>query len=541
MEADTKKIDCVYVKDLKDKNFLVPNYQRGYRWTEDEVVALLDDLKEAKEANVDYCLQPLIVLSRDDGSYEVVDGQQRLTSIFIFMQIAKQEIRSATPHFALNYGTRTDSEKFLQELSDDTDFYAPYIAQDIDYYHIANAYKIIRKWLEAQPDFSVAIQEINTYIRMRVFFIWYELPKNSNPITVFTKVNLGKIPLTNAELIKALLLNKDNFSAKNELNKADSVSEQALQIALKWDAIEHGLNEESFWYFLHSADDTGTKIDLLFNLLAEEENEQYGLAIKYERNYFSFMVFYEMISKSNNKSETVLNIWRKIENMYSDFRHWYEDTDYFHLIGYLICAGISLREIKKLTRGKKKSEVRMSLINKAMETIKGWDKQDGGVQYSEKKLVRKILLLFNIATIYCENKQEYRFPFHIYKSYKWDIEHIHANANEQADPDNFLWNLTLLTKEINIAIKDKNLDEKRQYVLDYEAMGWFIPLCTRNVYLKAYTPTEKQTQPEDMTDWTQEDKKYYLDKIKEILANFAANKKKNKDNKHVLDGEVEND
>lgn len=540
MELDAKKIDCIYVKDFKDKKFLVPDYQRGYRWTEDEVVALLEDLKEAKEANVDYCLQPLIVLPREDGFYEVVDGQQRLTTIFIFMQIAKQEIRSASPHFSLGYGTRTDSGKFLEALSDDTDFNSPYIAQDIDYYHIANAYKVIREWLENQPDLSIAIQEMNTYIRGRVFFIWYKLPKHSDPIAIFTKVNLGKIPLTNAELIKALLLNKDNFTDRNDLNKTESISEQAFQIALKWDTIEQGLNEESFWYFLHSGDDTGTKIDLLFNLLAEEENEKNEFAVKAERNYFSFMVFYEMLRKSKNKRKTVESIWNKIEGMYSDFRHWYAEPDYFHLIGYLICAEISLRDIKKLTRGKKKSEVRISLINKAMETVKDWDKI-GGVQYFERSLVRKILLLFNIATIYCENKQEYRFPFHIYKSYNWHIEHIHATANEQAEPDNLLWNLTLLTREINEAIKDKDLDKKRQFVLDYEAKGWFIPLCTRNVYLKAYTPMDKQIDTKDLTDWTTTDKECYLAKIREIFTLFKENKKYYKDDNHILCGGMKND
>ncbi|MFX3636846.1 MAG: DUF262 domain-containing protein, partial [Candidatus Pristimantibacillus sp.] len=78
---------------LKDHRFFVPSYQRGYRWTEFEVTALLDDVSDFSSAGDQmYCIQPLIVKKRDDGSFEVVDGQQRLTTIYIFMKIAAQEI-----------------------------------------------------------------------------------------------------------------------------------------------------------------------------------------------------------------------------------------------------------------------------------------------------------------------------------------------------------------------------------------------------------------------------------------------------------------
>ena len=96
------------ILELKGLRFLVPSYQRGYRWTPAEVEALLDDVREfstGKREEKKYCIQPLIVQKREDGAYEVVDGQQRLTTIYIFMKIAQQEIRSATPPFQLEYET----------------------------------------------------------------------------------------------------------------------------------------------------------------------------------------------------------------------------------------------------------------------------------------------------------------------------------------------------------------------------------------------------------------------------------------------------
>ena len=95
------------ISELKDLHFFVPSYQRGYRWTEYEVTSLLDDISEFRsESGQRYCIQPLIVKRREDGSFEVVDGQQRLTTVYIFMKIAAQEIRSAQPPYDMEYKTR---------------------------------------------------------------------------------------------------------------------------------------------------------------------------------------------------------------------------------------------------------------------------------------------------------------------------------------------------------------------------------------------------------------------------------------------------
>ena len=79
------------IGEFKGYRFFVPSYQRGYRWTKYKVDALLDDINEFSiEGNMRYCIQPLIVKGRNDGSFEVVDGQQRLRTMYIFMKIASQ-------------------------------------------------------------------------------------------------------------------------------------------------------------------------------------------------------------------------------------------------------------------------------------------------------------------------------------------------------------------------------------------------------------------------------------------------------------------
>jgi hypothetical protein len=499
------------IGELKDHRFFVPSYQRGYRWTEHEVTALLDDINEfSTEGGKCYCIQPLIVKRRDDGSFEVVDGQQRLTTMYIFMKIASQEIRSAVPPFELEYATRSDSANFLKSLSDDSD-----LDEDgnIDFYHIASAYEKIDNWFDNQPDKSVAIQELNTKIRKNVFFIWYEIPSESDPITLFTKVNLGKIPLTNAELIKALLLNKDNFSI--DINKRQT------EISVAWDRIEQGLRDDSFWYFLNEKEQSGTRIDMLFELLAKEKNEKLSKPISTDQNYFSFLVFLAMLNSDSNKEDFVKVLWGEVEKLYSEFRDWYADLNKYHIIGYLISSGVKISEIFELTRGKRKSAVMKGLLEKTKEVTGKYDLADISYDNSnDRRKIRKLLLLFNIATLVCKSEKQYRFPFGIYKGetadkIKWDIEHIHATADETAEADDNIGNLTLLDAQTNRSYQNAPFIEKRKIIIERESKGLFVPLCTKNIFLKVYSKNLS-----NMDIWETEDKKDYIDAMNDTLESF---------------------
>jgi hypothetical protein len=517
------------IGELKGLRFFVPAYQRGYRWTEQEVVALLDDIDEFKPKNdkEQYCIQPLIVRNRTNGIFEVVDGQQRLTTIYIFMKIASEEIRSAVPPFSLEYETRKDSSKFLESLSAD-------IKQEgkgnIDYYHIVRAYEVMNTWFDYKPDKSVAIQKLNTKMREKVFFIWHELSDNSDPIAMFTKVNIGKIPLTNAELIKALLLNKDNFAPDNK-----DINRLQLEISVAWDRIEQGLQDDTFWYFLNETEHSGTRIDLLFRLLADEWNMALDVSIKNIDNqeYYPFLVFQSALKDAENNKKGILKkltglksesgkngfvktLWEQVEALYAEFRDWYSDLNKYHIIGYLIATGVKIPDVFIVTRDKGKSAVIQALLEKC-GTVPTQEQLFDMVydKPNDRKNIRKFLLLFNIASLVCKSEKQYRFPFDIYKKEKWDIEHIHATADETDEPDDRLCNLTLLDYETNRSYKDAPFSEKRRIIIDRESKGLFVPLCTKNVFLKVYSNDVK-----DMCQWEDNDKEYYICKMVETLELF---------------------
>ena len=111
------QISMKSIGELKNFKFAIPNYQRGYRWTSQQVKELLDDIWEfsdkEKDTSLIYCIQPLVVCDKkkdtenlvtdikkldnwDDickfvkkniQTWEVIDGQQRLTTISIIMQM----------------------------------------------------------------------------------------------------------------------------------------------------------------------------------------------------------------------------------------------------------------------------------------------------------------------------------------------------------------------------------------------------------------------------------------------------------------------
>ena len=114
--AEEEKFKLKTIKDLKGIQFYIPRYQRGYRWKPQQVEVLLNDINDyanqtdAKKADF-YFLQPVVVMKNEDR-WDVIDGQQRLITIFIILQYLKKE-----KLFDIDYKTRTKSTDFLQNIA----------------------------------------------------------------------------------------------------------------------------------------------------------------------------------------------------------------------------------------------------------------------------------------------------------------------------------------------------------------------------------------------------------------------------------------
>ena len=419
--------------------------------------------------------------------------------------------------YELEYKTsgREKSKEFLIKISNES-----YDDSNIDYYYMSEAYKVINDWIKEKPDLLSIVSKMTEKIRKSIFFIWYEIPQSVDSIDIFTKVNLGKIKLTNSELIKAMLLSKDNYKDEN----FEKIYKQQLEISLEWDRIEQKLQNNSFWYFLSSKESSGPRIDLLFDLLADQYNE-FGI-VKEDEEYYSFLVFLEKFKRcEENKNKLAFDIWEDIKKIYEEFCEWYDNLDKYHIIGFLTSIGISIKDIYDIStqnvKKSEKNEMFIDMIKKDRSIKKVYDTNTAIDLYYPKDNIhiRKILLFFNIATLYCKGEKQYRFPFDIYHKEHWDIEHIHAtNAKDTEDDeaDSNIENLTLLDYKTNREYDYRNspFHVKRKIILEKDSNGKFVPICTKNVFLKVYSSGEINDS------WNEIDKSDYSKAIVEIIKEF---------------------
>jgi len=165
------KLDTKLVGDIEG-HFFIPSYQRGYRWGEKEVTRLLNDIY--KNGGNNYCLQP-VVLRNNGDSYELIDGQQRLTTLFILLRYIQKEFKPRIKvKYDLAYETRSDSAAFLKDIDESK------AESNIDYFHIVQAYRTIDAWFKRQKDEVVAADDMYGYLAKNVKVIWYEVGKSED-------------------------------------------------------------------------------------------------------------------------------------------------------------------------------------------------------------------------------------------------------------------------------------------------------------------------------------------------------------------------
>ena len=230
---EENKIELKSVRELLGMKFFIPSYQRGYRWTEQQVKDLLNDVNEFEPLELPdskektwYCLQPLVVkemdntrkkevnLSEDEKWYEVIDGQQRLTTIYIILKGKNADIDFP----AIQYQTRPQSGQFLIQITDEV------TNSNIDFHFMLSTRGVVANSNLGTNFISKLLNSCKV--------IWYETKDNA--YEVFKRLNSGKISLSNAELVKALLLKDDNFNGMN----ADALRLKQLEMAGEWDRME---------------------------------------------------------------------------------------------------------------------------------------------------------------------------------------------------------------------------------------------------------------------------------------------------------------
>ena len=623
----------------KQYNFYIANYQRGYRWGKDEVEALLNDIYEVYKKNDSeqkYCLQPLVVKKRDKAVYtkklgelveagkvenfkeldqswyELLDGQQRLTTLWL---ILSELVRN-------HVGEKESANKIYQIYYE--------LSRKVDNDFIGQASGIIENWIKKDNPEGENLDK-NKYrgvILNKLTFLWYEVTNSVDQVDesgeqniasndsekLFRKINKGKIELTNAELFKAMLLNDENAITAEDRRELE-------QISFEWDKIEQSLRNDEFWFFIsNNKSEERTRIDYILEVYARslEDAEKYDIL----KDRYSFLVVQEKLNKEANGFDRIRKVWRDIVHVHDKLYSWYQDNELYHNIGFLVsCEGKrratatdvvvklyqngkdkGIHEVKAIVCG----EIFDRLIVKKWKKGKGknvkWDIEeefelenltfDGDKNY----LANGLLLYSNIFPLLEQGRG--KFPFKAYYSDSWDIEHINPQTKEseikklitwgksenngKADRgkdeiySNLNWvrnielileylkkrnnkllpelkeedknkdfcefsssesgkdfledmekawnecqidsdvdavnNFVLLNSKINRGYHNALFNQKRAKIIEYDKNGFFIPMATKNVFLKYYNEN-----PAEFIEWGKEDREGYLNYLEELF------------------------
>lgn len=595
--------------------FQIPSFQRGYRWDKKQVEDLIDDLKKFVISNQKtYYLQPLVVRKVEKDLYEVLDGQQRLTTILILLHSLYEKMDADNREYYegrlynVVYANRQPIDfNNLQNVNPDL---------GMDEFYVHMAWQIISKSVKKMVGNDKKYRDrITSAIfhtdesEQLVKFIWYVVDSSDDlsAIKIFNNLNKGKISLTSSELIKALfVLNREEKKISSLTSKDGEVgSEVQLQkINLEWDHMEKQFEDDDFWTFISNNNpDIQTRIDVLFDFLTHKPIDNYD-------NDYSYRIFQKIFDKE--ESDTIPEelqgiddfdiLWQKVKEVYYRLEHWYEDVNLYNYIGFLVKYGKTPYEIYAYIADAKLKDNNWD-INKTIEKLKELIKSTFGrndtldsiieLRYSngsvDQRYLRMALLLFNIETY---NRAGIRFPFAKYNEEGWDIEHIDSQKenNIVENEDRLRWlkfvikalmmekqtpenkdllktaislgnalyeegkdtnnnfptfyhkivyyysdkmtslnneddkhtidNLALLDQATNRSFHNAPFPYKRFCIIERDKKGLFVPMCTKNLFLKYYSSSDMASSQLENMRWKDEDRRNYLAAIREVLGVF---------------------
>lgn len=315
------KSDKWDIKEVFKQWYCIPNYQRPYVWEKDQIIELLDDIYIAcdKDKESDYFLGSLVLKetkNKDYIEYDVLDGQQRLTTLFLLTAVIRDltdnEQRQNTCHesifqkgnpddniperLRLIFEIRNDVKEFIDEYikqkngtTSITSIKIEDLAQnksaDKSVYNMANAILYMREYLQEKIRKNANfLDKFFPFFRNKVILIYVASQNLDDAFRMFTVLNNRGIKLRNADILKA-----DNLSLVKEKDKQQ-------EYAKNWEKIENYFGDQ-FDNFLSHLQSILTKQKASLTLLKEFENnifaknkltkgnDFFDFVHKYKKNY----------------------------------------------------------------------------------------------------------------------------------------------------------------------------------------------------------------------------------------------------------------
>lgn len=459
---------------LKQIYYNIPDYQRGYEWGENNVRLLLEDLKKFLDkiyiSDTDkflddklfYCLQHITIISKDNGEYyNVVDGQQRLTTIAIILAyFGKADLLKGK----LKYSSREDTGEFLNNEI----FTRKYWEQndkeeDVkhkDEFYIRAAANMVQTWDKEQT--------WNSNQRKRYIEILLNRTKlivnvvSGNEEMIFANINGAKAELDGADLLRAVQITHSS-KEKYEITHSDNsneVNEYRVKMGMLLDEINNWCGQKDVRTFLGRFLKDGSFDKSGFNEKLYPINYLYRMMYEMHPDNnmpFEFRFFeYGLDIKGNGVGDDNWEMYIELKRIYGFVRDWYESDEIYHYLSYLFSNFKSKVNFVAIYKTWENSKGKLSFITELKKEISkyileiyssdGENNEEPAKEklkndlanlsfswYHNKESLVKILILLDV--IYsCKSK--YRLPINYFVSKGEDIEHIGCQTPNEEDLNN---------------------------------------------------------------------------------------------------------
>ena len=524
-KAEEKKIEDLFGKRT---NFIIPSYQRPYSWREDEIEKFCEDIFSSFEnTETDYFLSSIILVQdkKDENRYDVVDGQQRLTTISIFLSVLKEflseESKNEIKEIILK---RIGGIPKIQRLKTDTSFYEDFqdVLVNFNIKDFENKVKekefkknnfylnSIKIYKEIEERKSLNLERFKEYFLTKIFLVKVHTKDKGLAFKLFEILNARGLPLKNSDLIKNFLIEKINTTYKE-----DSKEEEESFIE-KWKEFEKkmkDLNEEIedlliYYIYYRKAENPKKNLfeEFQYEFKKYESFENFKLDFyKFSNLYFSLFddekyetFIFKKIQLMRNLREgrfwkTILLTFLMKNQEKSEFKELVKFCFKFYFINFFSRQTVNpykqlsfdiIKSIKKnsfelIMRKEIYSEIQgknfnIELLNKVSELY--FEREIGNINEKLKKELNedvynekfcKILLM--ILETETSREQEDKFKDMFEDQSKIYIEHIYPQNSrteekiqELEDIKNNLGNLTLLYGRTNSVFSNKNFMEKKE-------------------------------------------------------------------------------
>lgn len=457
----TKEIFSVCLSQNEVEGYYIAPYQRGYKWKSttkhDHVPVLLTDLFEAylKSNDVtssqEYFLQYITVkktVNQETSVFEVIDGQQRLTTLSLLFSVLgdrfrKKNIAQKCNKYLLNYARYEGNElhifdEILNTVKED-DLEVQEVEEQDKYYMIL-AVKRMQHFFdlieeEDKEKSRNHFKEFVDFIENNVKIILNKEDEFTSAEEVFSSLNANQVPLTNAYLIKGLLLTKASrgFNKENKKKGFREIMDERAIMGRMWDEMNTWFGQPEIGLYFFQDKEAG--LERMLHLIKFDRKNKNDALIKAfrrdlkqgENNYISSFELFNEFHDHIITAEDAQWCLGEVKHIYKRLKNWYNTNLIYNLLGYKLYYKLTelpeLLEKDNVVLIKELKEFADSMIPiKAVVEQLNYKKNQNSLE--------QILLLLSIFPegISLLDKMDYRFKFHQLLDENWSLEHIYPQS-----------------------------------------------------------------------------------------------------------------